>query len=105
MLKKKLIFLLALTFLVTSCVDSWDSVKRGITGQKQKSVDEFFVEKKNPLILPPDFENLPTPGEQRAAKERISSFEKTLIKISSAEGVSSSASTVEESILQQIRKK
>jgi len=55
--------------------------------------------------LPPDYESLPTPGEQRAAKERISSFEKILTKISSAEGVSSSASSVEESILQQIKKK
>ena len=105
MLKKKTIFFLTLTFLVTSCADSWDSVKRGLTGQKQKSTDEFLVEKKNPLILPPDYESLPTPGEQRAAKERISSFEKTLAKISSAEGVSSSASSVEESILQQIKKK
>ena len=105
MLKKKTIFFLTLTFLVTSCAGSWDSVKRGLTGQKQKSTDEFLVEKKNPLILPPDYESLPTPGEQRAAKERISSFEKTLAKISSAEGVSSSASSVEESILQQIKKK
>ena len=105
MLKKKTIFFLTLTFLVTSWAGSWDSVKRGLTGQKQKSTDEFLVEKKNPLILPPDYESLPTPGEQRAAKERISSFEKTLTKISSAEGVSSSASSVEESILQQIKKK
>tara|TARA_B100001013_G_scaffold237683_1_gene146374 strand:+ start:236 stop:553 length:318 start_codon:yes stop_codon:yes gene_type:complete len=105
MLKKRTIFFLALTFLITSCGDSWDSVKRGITGQKQKSVDEFFVEKKNPLTLPPDYESLPTPGEQRAAKERISTFEKTLTEISSAEGISSSASSVEESILQQIKKK
>ena len=105
MLKKKTIFFLTLTFLVTSCAGSWDSVKRGLTGQKQKSTDEFLVEKKNPLILPPDYESLPTPGEQRAAKERISSFEKILTKISSAEGVSPSASSVEESILQQIKKK
>jgi len=105
MLKKKIIFFLALTFLVTSCANTWDSVKRGLTGQKQKSTDEFLIEKKNPLTLPPDYESLPTPGEQRAAKERISSFEKTLTKISSDEGVSSSASTVEESIIQQIKKK
>ena len=96
---------MVLIFFATSCADTFSSVKRGLTGAKTDSGDEFMVRKKDPLILPPDFENLPTPGEQRAAKERISSFEKTLIKISSAEGVSSSASTVEESILQQIRKK
>ena len=101
---KKILYIISLIFFVISC-NSLDSVKRGITGQKQKSTDEFLVKKKNPLILPPDYESLPTPDEQRAAKEKISSFEKTLKKISLDEGVSSSASSVEESILQQIKKK
>ena len=25
--------------------------------------DEFLIDKKNPLVLPPDFDKLPTPGE------------------------------------------
>ena len=105
MLKKKAIFLLALTFSVTSCADGWDSVKRGLTGQKEKSIDEFLVEKKDPLILPPDFENLPLPGDQQTTTEKISIFEKTLTETSSAEGVSSPASSAEETIMQQIKKK
>ena len=105
MLKKKAIFLLALTFSVTSCANAWDSMKRGLTGQKQKSIDEFLVEKKDPLILPPDFENLPLPADQQTTTEKISSFEKTLTEISSAEGVSSPASSAEETIMQQIKKK
>ena len=74
MLKKKIIFLLTLTFLVASCADSWDSVKRGITGEKRRSMDEFLIKKKDPLALPPDFENLPTPAEQQTSKEKIFSF-------------------------------
>ena len=105
MLKKKAIFLLALTFSVTSCANAWDSMKRGLTGQKQKSIDEFLVEKKDPLILPPDFENLPLHDDQQTTTEKISSFEKTLTEISSAEGVSSPASSAEETIMQQIKKK
>ena len=105
MLKKKTIFFLALIFLVTSCADTWDSVKRGITGQKQKSTDEFLVKKKNPLILPPDYESLPTPDEQRAAKEKISSFEKTLKKQAISESSSATENSVEESILNQIKKR
>ena len=101
---KIIIYILSIIYLVVSC-QTMDSVKRGLTGEKRKSADEFLIQKKDPLILPPDYESLPTPGEQRAAKERISSFEKILTKISSAEGVSSSASSVEESILQQIKKK
>ena len=70
MLKKKIIFLLTLTFLVASCADSWDSVKRGITGKKQQSIDEFLIKKKDPLALPPDYENLPIPAEQQTSKEK-----------------------------------
>ena len=57
-----------------------DSVKRGLTGDKKNSVDEFFIQKKDPLIIPPDFENLPAPGELSAEKEEISDFEKNLEK-------------------------
>ena len=53
MLKKKAIFLLALTFSVTSCADGWDSVKRGLTGQKEKSIEESEELNKyvNPFIV------------------------------------------------------
>ena len=100
---KKIIFILILTFFVTSCSDTFDSVKRGLTGAKSKSTDEFFIEKKDPLILPPDFENLPTPGNQVIDSEKISIFEKTL-ETSTEEDTSTSRST-EESILKKIRRK
>ena len=104
MLKKKIIFILTITFLVTSCSDTWDSVKRGLTGAKSKSTDEFLVKKKDPLILPPDFENLPSPDDRAIAKEEISIFKEKLKKKSSTEDTSSSVSSTEESILQQIKK-
>ena len=105
MLKKKTIFLVVLAFLVTSC-GSWDSVKRGLTGTKQKSTDEFLVQKKDPLILPPDFDSLPSPSEREEAIEEKSSFEKTLKQASETEITPSSTDTsAENSILKQIRKK
>ena len=95
-----------LIFLVTSCADSWSNVKRGLTGAKQKSTDEFLVQKKDPLILPPDFDSLPSPSDREEAIEEISSFEKTLKKASETEVTSTSAgSSAEDSILEQIRKK
>ena len=95
-----------LIFLVTSCADTWGSVKRGLTGAKQKSTDEFLVKKKDPLILPPDFESLPTPSDREEAVEEMSSFEKTLKQASETEITSSSSgSSAEDSILKQIRKK
>ena len=95
-----------LIFLVTSCADSWSNVKRGLTGAKQKSTDEFLVQKKDPLILPPDFESLPSPSDREGAIEEMSSFEKTLKQTSETEITTSSAeSSAEGSLLKQIRKK
>ena len=95
-----------LIFLVTSCADTWSNVKRGLTGAKQKSTDEFLVQKKDPLILPPDFDSLPSPSDRVEAIEEMSSFEKTLKQTSETEiTASSTGSSAEDSILKQIRKK
>ena len=103
---KRTIFLTLLIFLITSCADTWGNVKRGLTGAKRESVDEFLIQKKDPLILPPDFESLPTPSDREEATEEMSSFEKTLKKASETEITSSSSgSSAEDSILKQIRKK
>ena len=59
---KKLNFFL-IFILLTSCGDTMKSIKRGLTGQKKTSTDEFLVKKKDPLVLPPKFEQLPTPEE------------------------------------------
>ena len=100
MLKKK-IYIIILVLLVASCADTFDSVKRGLTGAKGDAADEFLVKKKDPLILPPDFENLPTPNEKINIKDEISDFEKNL-EISD-ETNSSTLSPVENSILKKIR--
>ena len=100
---KKIIYIIILTFLATSCADTFKSVKRGLTGEKANAADEFLVQKKDPLILPPDFENLPIPEEKSAAAEEISIFEKNL-EIS-IEDNSSTSSSVEDSILKKIQSK
>jgi len=102
--KKKIILLTMIAFLVTSCGGTWDSVKRGLTGAKKNSADEFLVEKKDPLILPPDFDKLPTPDDRDAAKKELSEFEKQLGKTILEDVDSSSpASNTEESILEKIK--
>ena len=101
MLKKTILLLLVL--LITSCGGTFDSVKRGLTGEKKTSADEFLVEKKDPLILPPDFENLPTPEDDLKEIDEASIFEKK-IEESIDESVSGSSS-VEQSILRKIRSK
>jgi len=100
---KKIIYMFALVFFTTSCSDSFDSVKRGLTGQKKSSTDEFLIKKKDPLILPPDYRNLPIPDERIVATEEISTFEKTLE--ASIEDNTSTPSSAEDSILKKIQSK
>ena len=99
---KKITYIIILTFFVTSCGDTTSSIKRGITGAKKTSGDEFLIQKKDPLILPPDYENLPIPNEETVTEE-ISTFEKNLGTL--IEDNSSRSSSVEDSILKKIRSK
>ena len=97
---KKIIYLLlvpSIIFFVTSC----ESVKRGLTGEKMSSTDEFLIQKKDPLVMPPDYKNLPTPEERSAAMQEISTFEKTLG--TSIEDSSTGSSSAENSILKKIQ--
>ena len=43
---------------------SCQSFKNAVSGVKQENSDEFLVQKKNPLVLPPDFTDLPEPFEK-----------------------------------------
>ena len=57
--------LIILLFILSSC----QSVKNTLTMKKKKSVDEFLIEKKNPLTLPPDFTDLPEPNTKQIIKK------------------------------------
>ena len=50
-----------LLFLLSSCGETGQSIKRGLTGEKVASTDQFLVKKKDPLVLPPNFDTLPMP--------------------------------------------
>ena len=41
------------------------TVREGFKNQKKNSSDEFLVEKKSPLILPPKYNELPIPNENK----------------------------------------
>ena len=91
-------------FLTSACGETLDSVKRGLSGQKANSTDEFLVEKKDPLILPPGYDDLPSPG-QTEINEDLN--EKNIGDILKTEGNnqntdSSEITSLEESILKNI---
>ena len=104
---KKIVFSLIALFFTASCSDTWSSVKRGLTGAKSNSTDEFLVEKKDPLVLPPNFENLPQPSQASENEEEIEDFQKKLEGLSAETTEtdnSQSSKGSEQSILEQIRK-
>ena len=96
-------------FFLESCGGTWDQVKKGLTGQKTSSTDEFLVEKKDPLIKPPNFEELPVPGSDSSntssleSDTELQSLKNLEIEQESYE-LEESGST-ESNILKRIRKK
>ena len=56
----KFYILIAIAVLFSSC----SSLKEGFTNQKKNNSDEFLVEKKSPLVMPPDYNELPIPNEE-----------------------------------------
>ena len=76
---KKIIYIIILSLFIVSCGDTLSSVKRGLTGEKNNSSDEFLVRKKDPLILPPDYSDLPTPDETKSTGPFVSVVNKLLL--------------------------
>ena len=52
-------YFIILLFVLSSC----QGLKDALSGKKYENSDEFLVIKKNPLILPPNFNELPTPKD------------------------------------------
>ena len=117
MIKNKLTILIIILFsiLLYAC----ESAKTAIVGKKRsEQSDEFLVEKKNPLAMPPDFEKLPTPGNQEVSPETFSDNNelKSLLNIkdcdaseniedcdTSVSNNSDNSSNIESSILEKIQ--
>lgn len=98
-------FLIILSFLVFA--SSCQSVKEGITGTKRSATsDEFFVEKKRPLVLPPNFEDMPSPKIKSNTEKDDTSIE-DLLDLDKDIGQSNkteSNKSLEKSILDKIKK-
>ena len=62
---RSILFLVIVFFTFQSC----QTVKEGFTSQKKKSTDEFLVEKKSPLVMPPEFNELPLPKTSENIEE------------------------------------
>ena len=101
-LKKNLCLLILFLFLF-NC----QSVKDGLTGQKSSNTDEFLIKKKNPLTLPPEFDELPKPDPKSVEAETEDKFDiKKIIESDNIKiEIEDETSSLENSIIKKINKK
>ena len=57
----KISLILITAFISQGCAN----VKEGLSLKKKDGIDEFLIERKNPLTVPPDFSNLPKPRNSK----------------------------------------
>ena len=101
--KKFIFFLISLFFLVSSC----NEFKRTLTNTKKSAGDEFLVEKKEPLTVPPNFDKLPVPlsEEEEIVEENTENNIEDLLKRTSKtenENLENLSGDLENSILEKI---
>ena len=58
MIKLKLIIYFLILLIFASC----GTIKEGFSNQKKDNTDEFLVKKKSPLVMPPNYDELPLPN-------------------------------------------
>lgn len=76
---KNLSFIFIICVLLSNC----STVKEGFMNDKKSGTDEFLVQKKQPLTMPPNFEKLPLPNtaleeNNKDESKKTSSLEKLL---------------------------
>ena len=103
----KIIKIIVLFLILTSC----QSAKDALTLKKKESSDEFLVEKKSPLVMPPEYGSLPMPDSDNQNKKKVKdiSVKDLLIKNDentkelSVDNNSSQATSIEKLILEKIK--
>ena len=100
----KILILLNLLIFISSC----GTVKKAFTNQKKTGSDEFLVEKKSPLTMPPDYNDLPVPNSQNNKEDNSSNIENLItsnedgsIKENNSEDL---GQNIEETLLKKIKK-
>jgi len=100
----KIYFFFFIALMLSSC----QSAKDALTLKKKPSGDEFLVEKKNPLVMPPNYGKLPMPEEKNEDKNFLDENEIQLIitndsNVSSKIKKSKEPTSLEKSILEKIQ--
>jgi hypothetical protein len=101
---KKINFLVITSLLLISCSGVKDAGKV-LRNEKTITTDEFLVKKRNPLVLPPNYNEIPEPGSKIYKKEDDENKIKKILKATNEENINDNKpSSIEDSILKRIRK-
>ena len=97
--------LLNLLFLFLFILNSCGTVREGFQNPKKNSSDEFLVEKKSPLVIPPEFDQLPVPNDNKDQTNNTQSSFKTLVSDTEQEiDENLPNKNLEETLLDKIKK-
>ncbi len=101
----KNIFIIIIFFLFTGC-NTLSEAGKVLRNEKVNTTDEFLVKKKQPLELPPDYNELPTPKSQKIKNQRNDNenLKKILNAPEQGKNNEDQSISVEKSILERIRK-
>ena len=97
------------SFLILLFLSSCGTVAKGLGGSKKKGSDEFLVEKKSPLVIPPSFGELPDPEENIISDKKVTSDIEDMINqsftASTSEKKDDTKNSIEQSIIKKINEK
>ena len=101
---KNLIYFFCISVFLNSCAGLKEAGKV-LRNEKVTTTDEFLVKKKEPLIMPPNLNEIPEPETIKKNKENEDEKIKKILKMpkSSNKKINSNSST-EDSILNRISK-
>jgi len=103
MKKFNLLFIFGIALIILS---GCNTVKKGFQNPKKNSSDEFLVEKKSPLVMPPEFNELPIPNQNEDTRQKQENNIKNLISDNNENtDQEASSSDLEGSILSKIKNK
>ena len=103
MKKFNLLFIFGITLIILS---GCNTAKKAFQNPKNNSSDEFLVEKKSPLVMPPEFNELPIPNQNKDTSQKQENNIKNLISDNNGNtDQEASNSDLEGSILSKIKNK
>ena len=105
-IKQKISFFLLISFIFLLSCGGFKEAAKVLRNEKTNSTDEFLVKKRDPLILPPDYDAIPEPNSKQTESnlENENKVKKILKKTKDEKSPDTSSSSTENSILRIIRK-